>query len=103
MQPHEKVSRPVTKKQMIFNNFLGGVFWGVGTAFGAILFIAVLGFIVSKSDFIPFIGNFIADIAQSTKQGESEAPLPFVSATPTLTPVPTSTPIPTSTPTPKSD
>ncbi len=82
MQPHEKVTRPVSKKQMILNNFIGGLFWGLGTAFGAILFIAVLGFIVSKSDFIPIIGSFIAEIDQNTKQKDVEL-LPFVSPTPT--------------------
>lgn len=82
MQPHEKVSRPVSKKQMILNNFIGGIFWGVGTAFGAILFIAVLGFIVSKSDFIPVIGGFIGDIAKQAKQDDNNS-LPFVTPTPT--------------------
>jgi len=61
---------------------MGGVFWGVGTAFGAILFIAVLGFIVSKSDFIPVIGGFIADIARDAQQSRDEN-LPFVTPTPT--------------------
>lgn len=86
MQPHERVSHSVSKKRMIVNNFIGGLFWGLGTAFGAILFIAILGFIVSKSDFIPFIGNFIADIAQSANQKASQSQLPFVTYTPTPTP-----------------
>lgn len=77
MQPHEKVSAPVSKKQMMWNNFLGGLFWGIGTALGAILLLTVLGFLVSRLDFVPILGDFIAEITHTVKEKESQTQLPF--------------------------
>ncbi len=77
MQPHERVTTPVSKKQMIWNNFIGGLFWGIGTALGAILLLTILGFIVSRLNVIPFIGDFVAEVTQTVKEKESQTPLPF--------------------------
>lgn len=83
MQPHEKVSRPVSKRQMILNNFLGGIFWGIGSALGAILLLALLGFIVSKLDFVPIIGDFMAEVTRNMEKADSETYLPFTEPSPT--------------------
>lgn len=60
MQPFEKVER--SKKQIILNNFLGGIAWGVGATLGLAIFFAILGLVLSKFDWIPFIGQFITKI-----------------------------------------
>lgn len=105
MQAYEKASHPLSRKKIILNNFIGGIFWGLGSALGAILLIALLGFIVSKSDVFPVLGDFVKEVTRSMKGSGSQNQLPFTTPTPSLTPIPTSspTPIPTLTPTPKSD
>lgn len=46
----------------MFNNFLGGIAWGLGVTVGLSIVFAVFGFIFSKVDFIPVIGTFVAQI-----------------------------------------
>lgn len=59
MQPYEKVL--MNRKQIIVNNFLGGIFWGLGATIGLAIVLAVLGFVVGRLDWVPVIGNIISD------------------------------------------
>lgn len=58
MQPYENVER--SKKQIIINNFIGGVSWGLGVTVGLGILLAILGFFLSKIDLVPFIGQSIS-------------------------------------------
>lgn len=60
MQKFEEVKR--SKKDIIINNFLGGIAWGLGATIGVSLILVILGFIASKANFIPVIGVFISNI-----------------------------------------
>ncbi len=60
MQPFEKVER--SKGQIILNNFLGGIAWGLGATIGLAVFLAVVGFVVSKIDWVPIVGNLFSQI-----------------------------------------
>lgn len=86
MQQYEKVSHPLSKKKIIVNNFMGGIFWGIGSALGAVLLLTVLGFIIAKLDVVPFVGDFIAEISQTVKKRELQTQLIFTDQTPTPTP-----------------
>lgn len=57
---HSQVDRGFGK--MIFNNFAGGVAWGVGVTIGASFLLAVLGYFASNIGIVPVIGKFIQDI-----------------------------------------
>ncbi len=59
-EPNDKIYR--SKKEMMFNNFLGGIAWGLGVTVGLSIIIAFLSFIGSKVNFIPVIGEFVAAI-----------------------------------------
>lgn len=59
-EPTERIYR--SKKSMMWNNFLGGIAWGLGVTIGLSIILAVLSFIGSKVDFIPVIGEFVARI-----------------------------------------
>lgn len=61
-QPHEQVYR--SKKDILVNNFIGGIAWSLGTLVGASLVIALIGYILSRVDFIPIIGAWITQIIQ---------------------------------------
>ena len=50
------------RKQIIFNNFLGGLFWSFGAFIGIILVVTLIGIIASKIHFVPIIGNWLGDV-----------------------------------------
>nr|MBI5455372.1 hypothetical protein [Candidatus Levybacteria bacterium] len=60
MEKHEQIHK--TKKEIFFNNFLGGVAWGLGATFGVSVFFAIIAFILSKINLVPFVGNFITGV-----------------------------------------
>lgn len=60
-QPYEKAVIQ-SKKQIIVNNFIGGLFWALGTTVGLAVIIGILGLLAKNVDVIPYIGGFIADI-----------------------------------------
>lgn len=66
MEKHEQVYR--SKKEIFFNNFLGGVAWGLGATFGVSIFFAIIAFILSRINLVPFIGNFITGVVKYVLQ-----------------------------------
>ncbi len=61
LQPFEKPSK-LSKGEIIANNLLGGIFWGVGSVIGIALFLSVISLLSQYVNVVPFVGNFIADI-----------------------------------------
>ena len=63
--PEEKYNQiHRSRKEMLFNNFLGGIAWSLGTIIGATIIVGILGFILTKIDIIPIIGSFISQIIE---------------------------------------
>lgn len=60
MQPHEAIHK--NRKEIIINNFIGGVAWGLGATVGLSIVIAILGIILSKINLIPIVGEFVSQI-----------------------------------------
>lgn len=60
MENYEHIHK--TKKEIFFNNFLGGVAWGLGATVGVSIFFAVLAFLLSKVNLIPVVGNFVTGV-----------------------------------------
>lgn len=52
------------KKQLIINNFIGGIAWAFGAVIGVALVVSILGLILKNINFIPYIGNFVAGIIE---------------------------------------
>ncbi len=66
MDKHEHVH---SKWHTIFvNNFIGGIAWGLGATVGLSIVVAILGFILSKTNLIPFVGTFVAEVMQFVAQ-----------------------------------
>lgn len=61
MERHEEIHK--SRKHIFFNNFLGGIAWGLGATVGVSIFFAILAFLVSKINLIPFVGEFVSNIA----------------------------------------
>lgn len=51
-----------SRKEIIVNNFLGGIAWGIGSAIGATILITVLGLLISRLDYIPAIGDIVSEV-----------------------------------------
>jgi hypothetical protein len=60
-QPYEKAST-LSKKEIVFNNFLGGIFWSLGATIGLALIFTILTLIAKSVDLVPFVGEFVSDI-----------------------------------------
>ena len=50
------------RKQIVTNNFLGGIAWGVGVTIGLTLFFGVLAFVSSHINFVPIVGDFVSGV-----------------------------------------
>jgi hypothetical protein len=61
MERHEEIHK--SRKHIFLNNFLGGIAWGLGATVGVSIFFAVLAFILSKINLIPYVGEFVSNIA----------------------------------------
>ena len=49
-------------KNIIVNNFLGGLAWAVGVTVGFSLIIFILTVVLKNVNWIPFIGDFISNV-----------------------------------------
>ena len=61
MQPYNAVEKK-SRKQILIDNFLGGIAWGLGASIGVSIILALLGFIASKINLIPVVGTFVGNI-----------------------------------------
>lgn len=50
------------RKEMMFNNFLGGITWALGATLGLSIIIFAIGFLAKNVNVIPFIGEFVSNI-----------------------------------------
>ncbi len=60
MQKYEEIKR--SRKEIMINNFLGGIAWGLGATIGVSIILAVLGFIAGNANLIPIVGTFVSQI-----------------------------------------
>lgn len=60
MEKYERIK--LNRKEIMLNNFLGGVAWGTGATIGLSFFLTLVGLIVKKVGLIPIVGSFVSDI-----------------------------------------
>ncbi len=60
MERHEQISS--SRKQIFFNNFLGGIAWALGATVGISAVAILLGIILKNINLVPYIGNFVSGI-----------------------------------------
>lgn len=60
-----EVNRSAWRK--FFTGLLGGLGWGIGITLGTSAFIILIGFLVSKIDFVPILGDFFAQVIKSAQ------------------------------------
>lgn len=69
---HEKVERNKPRKKIIFDNFIGGVAWGVGITMGIALLITVLAYIAHRYHYVPIIGDAAVALYKSATEKEDQ-------------------------------
>lgn len=57
-------SSPVRK---FISGLLGGIGWGIGLTVGTGVILYLLGMVIAKVDFVPILGQFLADIVKSAQ------------------------------------
>jgi len=60
VEKHEQIYG--NRKQIFFNNFLGGIAWALGVTVGLSAIIVIIGFILKNVNLIPFLGRFVSAI-----------------------------------------
>lgn len=60
------------RKQIMIDNFLGGISWGLGTVIGATLIVGILGLLIVRTRTIPLIGDVIQVITTEIQLGVKE-------------------------------
>lgn len=56
------------RKEIFTNNFIGGIAWALGATIGGAIILAIIGFILSKVDLIPVVGDLVSKIAAYVSQ-----------------------------------
>lgn len=58
-----------SRKKILLDNFLGGIFWSLGTFVGLAVIALIAGYFLSKINLVPIIGDWVAQILNhATKQ-----------------------------------
>jgi len=70
VEKYEGVRRHL--KDIVFNNFIGGIAWGLGATVGVSIVIAILSLILKNINLVPFIGNFVSQITNYVLQNNPQ-------------------------------
>ena len=61
LQPYEKSSK-LSRKEIILNNFFGGIAWALGATVGLSFIFTLLGILAKNVNLVPFVGSFVSQI-----------------------------------------
>lgn len=63
----EKFLKPMlSRKQIMVNNFLGGLSWAFGSIIGLTIIAAIIGFILNAVDFNLILGDWLGGIIKQS-------------------------------------
>ncbi len=60
-----------SKSKLFFYQFFSGMAYGFGAFFGATILVALIIFLLSQFQWVPFIGAFLADLMQYLESARS--------------------------------
>jgi len=72
MEKSDNVSKSLWK--ILLNNFLGGIVWSFGVWVGTAIIAVIIIYFISKVDFVPLVGNFLADVTKYMAKDRSFFP-----------------------------
>ena len=68
LERYKKIHR--SRKDLMINNFLGGIMWGLGSVIGATIVVTVLGIIIVQTRRLPLIGDVVEVAVDSVLKAE---------------------------------
>jgi ABC-type transport system involved in multi-copper enzyme maturation permease subunit len=60
-----------SRKKILFDNFLGGIVWSLGVWLGTTIIIGIVALFASNIDFVPIIGDFVAEVSKHAVERSS--------------------------------
>ena len=60
VEPYKSIHR--SRKDMLINNFLGGIAWGIGNTVVVGIILIIVGYAAKHTNIIPYVGNFVTEI-----------------------------------------
>lgn len=61
LQPFENSSK-LSKREIIVNNFFGGIAWALGATVGLSFIFTLLGIIAKHVNLVPYVGSFVSQV-----------------------------------------
>jgi hypothetical protein len=61
IQPYERSSK-LKFHEIVLNNFIGGISWGLGATVGLSIFFTLLTLIAKNVNLVPVVGSFVSDV-----------------------------------------
>ncbi len=71
MEKYEQVTKKPLK-DILWHNFLGGIAWGLGATVGVAVILALVGFFISKVNYVPIVGNVVSEIVQFVEKNNDK-------------------------------
>lgn len=65
-QPYNTINN--SRKNILINNFLGGLAWSLGTTIGLTVVVALLGMLLKNIAVVPIVGQFVIQITDFVSQ-----------------------------------
>lgn len=61
LQPYENASK-LSKKEIMINNFFGGIAWSLGATVGLSFIFTLLGILAKNVNLVPYVGSFVSQV-----------------------------------------
>lgn len=61
------IETPGNFKRRFLLGVIGGLGWGLGITLGTALVVVILAFFVSRIDFVPILGQFLANVIKASQ------------------------------------
>jgi len=62
------------KRKILFNNFLGGIAWGIGATVGFSIVLALIALFVRVINPVPVVGDFVTSVYEYVLQNNPRLP-----------------------------
>ena len=72
MEEKDVVIYKKSRKKVMFDNFLGGMAWGVGSLIGATIVVGVLGSLIVFTRNVPLLGSIVDIVREQVQTGIDE-------------------------------
>lgn len=57
-----------SRGKLLVDNFMAGIAWGLGTVIGATIVVALIGFVIARTQQLPLVGDVIYSIAEEVNR-----------------------------------